>query len=251
MPRTLFIGDVHGCLEELDELVYALALGQADRLFFLGDLVDRGPDSVGVIRRVRELLVRYPGSACIAGNHEEKNLRYREKGREGPAWWTKADDDDWAFLDSLPLFHRLPGTLLVHGGLYQAFFDAYGTLDDPPANWRSDRGKRAERAARFLRVRQVSPEGQMVPFGDVVPGAVHWTSRYDGREGFCFFGHDPQIEPPDVLRAEHAMGLDTGCCFGGRLTAAVISEGVAPSAAAIVSVTARSQYATPRQLHGD
>ena len=78
--RTIFIGDVHGCLTELDALLACLEPREGDRLCFTGDLVDRGPDSLGVVRRVRALLAQFPGSACIIGNHEEKTLRYHDKG---------------------------------------------------------------------------------------------------------------------------------------------------------------------------
>src|SRR5512138_2797540 len=70
--RTIVVGDVHGCLEELDDLLVTAGYTPGkDRLVFLGDLLDRGPDPVGVVRRVREL-----GAECVLGNHEEKHLRY-------------------------------------------------------------------------------------------------------------------------------------------------------------------------------
>ncbi len=72
--------------------------------------------------------------------------------------------------------------------------------------------------------------------------------RNDGREGFAFFGHDPQLAPPEPLRAPRALGIDTGCCFGGRLTAAIVPAGTPPAAATIVSVPARARYAEPLLL---
>ncbi|HEX8909086.1 MAG TPA: metallophosphoesterase, partial [Anaeromyxobacteraceae bacterium] len=57
--RTIVVGDVHGCLEELDELLRLVELRPGfDRLVFVGDLLDRGPDSLGVVRRARELRAR-------------------------------------------------------------------------------------------------------------------------------------------------------------------------------------------------
>ncbi|MCA9656860.1 MAG: metallophosphoesterase [Myxococcales bacterium] len=61
VSRTLIVGDVHGCLAELDALLVELEPRAGDRFVFVGDIVDRGPDSVGVVRRVRELCARYPG----------------------------------------------------------------------------------------------------------------------------------------------------------------------------------------------
>jgi serine/threonine protein phosphatase 1 len=248
MQRSIFIGDVHGCLSELLTLLDRLELGAGDRLFFVGDLVDRGPDSVGVVRLVRTLLVRFPGSLCIAGNHEEKALRYRDKGRPQRPWAEQAAEDDWSFLDSLPLLHRVNdlGVITVHGGFYLRFFDVYGSVGNVGPGWRKERGKRAERVRRFLRIRRVNEAGNMVALGDEKPADCHWTELYDGREGFCFFGHDPQLHQPEPLRTPHATGLDTGCCFGGRLTAAVVREDMPPHAATFVSVPACAQYAEPR-----
>jgi hypothetical protein len=249
MSRAIFLGDVHGCLDELDELLAVLELRAGDRLFFVGDLVDRGPDSVGVVRRARELLARFPGSAVVCGNHEEKVLRTRDRGKGPlPDWATDATDEDWAFLDGLPLVVPVPEVraVVVHGGFFPRFFEKEGAVGAIGPGWRKDRCKRADRARRFLRVRRVNEMGEMIALGQERPHDPHWSSLYDGREGHVFFGHDPQLAPPAPLRAPHASGLDTGCCFGGRLTAAVVVAGQAPGEAQVVSVAARARYAEPR-----
>jgi predicted phosphodiesterase len=69
MPRTIAIGDVHGCADELEELLEALNLKPGDRVIQLGDLVNRGPDS----RRVIQLARTYKIEA-ILGNHELRLL---------------------------------------------------------------------------------------------------------------------------------------------------------------------------------
>jgi diadenosine tetraphosphatase ApaH/serine/threonine PP2A family protein phosphatase len=250
MPaRLVFIGDVHGCLEELDELLGCLALAAGDRVVFLGDLVDRGPDSIGAIVRAREILRAFPGSAVVAGNHEEKWLRKRDKDKPLSEWALDATEEHWAFLDSLPLVHRVPelGVIAVHGGLYPYYFRLYGELGEVPATWRTDRGKQAERRRHFLRARQVDAEGHFVGLDQEVASSTHWSAGYTGHEGYCFFGHDLQLDPCEPLRAPHALGLDTGCCFGGTLTAAVVTTG--PRSPEILSVTARRQYAEPRKAH--
>lgn len=243
--RTIIVGDVHGCLEELNLLLERIEPRSGDFIHFLGDLVDRGPDSLGVVRRVRGLLVEYPGSVCIAGNHEDKALRYRESGRALPSWANEANSDDWAFLESLPLIHRLPGqnAIMVHGGFFPAFFEAYGELGEVPEEWRSARGKRADRMRRFLRIRKVNSAGNMISLYQATPADQRWAELYDGREGFAFYGHDAVIDPPQPVVDEHAMNLDTGCCFGGRLSAAVLQYGANASDAGVVSVPARQAYA--------
>ena len=71
--RVICVGDIHGCLEEFDELLRTLQYNkEREQLILLGDLMDRGPDPVGCVRRARELDL-----ACIMGNHEEKHLRWR------------------------------------------------------------------------------------------------------------------------------------------------------------------------------
>ena len=242
--RTTIIGDVHGCLDELDELLALIRPAAGDHIHFLGDLVDRGPDSLGVVRRVRALLDEFPGSVCIAGNHEDKALRYRERGRPVPAWAEAAEPDDWRFLEQLPLIHKLPEheAVMVHGGFFPAFFEAYGELGEVPANWRTAKGKRADRMRRFLRIRQVNSSGNMISLYQATAADQRWAELYDGREGFVFHGHDarPELAEPEVVR--HTMNLDTGCCFGGCLSAAILEPGMAGADAATLSIPARETY---------
>lgn len=76
MSRQIVIGDVHGCVEELKSLLRDLSPSRTDRVLFLGDLMDKGPDGPACVRLVRE-----SGYAMILGNHEEKHVRYRERIR--------------------------------------------------------------------------------------------------------------------------------------------------------------------------
>jgi len=168
MSRTIFIGDIHGCLYELRALTNALDLYLGDRLVFLGDLVDKGPDSLGVIRQVRLLLSLYPGSVCIAGNHEEKALRFREKGREQEEWADRATEDEWAFLRSLLPLHREKehGAVAVHGGFFPKFFTRFpGGVGEIPAAW-GTRSSAAPACARlwrrpWRRSRRADPDGSL------------------------------------------------------------------------------------------
>lgn len=244
--RTIVIGDVHGCLDELDALLRLVQVTPEDRLVFLGDLVDRGPASVGVVRRVRELLSRREGSVCVAGNHDWKALRRHDRGQD-QEWEQPATDEDWAFLDSLPIFARLPehGALALHGGIFPAFLARYGTVGEAPPDWRTSRDKRCDRLRRFTMTRTIDARGEMVPLGAEGPADPHWSDLYDGRDGHAFFGHDPQISTSQPLRATCATGLDTGCCFGGRLTAAVLEPEQLAVAATFASVPG-APYAVPR-----
>ena len=133
MGRTVIVGDVHGMLLELQELVRKVALTRDDALVFVGDLLDKGPDSVGVVRYARELQEQGFPVFLVMGNHEEKHARFRYartknpkpdmKGAEGMAAITDAlFPADVAFLERARLFLPLPEhrALVVHAGVLPA-----------------------------------------------------------------------------------------------------------------------------------
>ena len=85
--RTFAIGDIHGCSKALDALLNVLALTPRDELIFLGDYVDRGPDSAGVIDYLLELERTGPlGLRLLRGNHEHAMLAFLDDPGVGPAW---------------------------------------------------------------------------------------------------------------------------------------------------------------------
>ena len=70
--RTIIVGDVHGCIDELKTLLASVQFDKTkDRLIFAGDLIDRGPDSGAVVR-----FVRLGGYECVCGNHDDKHIRF-------------------------------------------------------------------------------------------------------------------------------------------------------------------------------
>ena len=105
MPRTIAIGDVHGCAEEFEELLKRLELKPDDRVIQVGDLVNRGPDSHRVIELAREYQVE-----SIIGNHELRLITAREKNK--PSLLNQYDQvtleeltkDDWNYLEAMPKF---------------------------------------------------------------------------------------------------------------------------------------------------
>lgn len=221
MGRTIVVGDVHGCVDELDRLLDAVALGAADRLVFVGDLVARGPDSIAVLERVRTT-----GARAVRGNHEARLLDWRSGGASaalGKAHREVAaamDDDDWALLEALPLWLELPEheALVVHAGLVPGV-----PLEE-------------QRPTDLVHLRVVE---------DVAGGPVPWASLHRGPP-HVVFGHDAvrglQLHP-------WATGLDTGCVYGGALTALVLAAGEAvardPAARRLVRVPAAKAYFDP------
>lgn len=238
---TIAIGDVHGCLAELDELL--ALIGRGHRLVFLGDLMDRGPDPVGVVRRVRELRAE-----CVMGNHDEKHVRwgrhearargdarYRNPMRPFPperlAQHRALGEDGVAWLAALPTRISLGGNWwAVHGGVAPR---------TPFA---------AQKPATLIRCRWVDEAGAMQSTSDPQPGARHWATLWSGPEHIVYGHHVHDLAD---IRVDHAVpavtcaGIDTGCCFGGRLTGFVVESGE------VIQVQARQVYAPMREVNGD
>lgn len=216
--RTIVIGDPHGCLEELKELLRTCEYNPTrDEVVLAGDLVDRGPEPRGVIEYART-----NGFKAVMGNHDEKAVRHRrhelkkllEPTYKNPmkthedrkAEWSTFSKDDWDYLSSLPPFVRLaPNWMVVHAGFHP---------------WKSiDKQKPSE----MMRIRTVSPEGKMIPLGKPEPpGSFYWTEQWMGPES-VIYGHEVVSEPRITMNkyGVQTIGIDTGCCFGGTLTAAL------------------------------
>lgn len=214
--RTVFVGDVHGCADELEDLLDACALAEGDRLVFVGDLVAKGPDSLRVVRRVMQL-----GAPCVRGNHEDAVLRARHPGpgappRLKPTHRAVADalgEPEWQFLESLPFTLTLPelDVLVVHAGVVPSV-----PLEE-------------QRAVDLMCMRSLRPDGTAStrleegrPWAEQWPGPTH-----------VVFGHDAIT---GLQQHPFATGIDTGCVYGRRLTALSLPDG------RLVSVPARRAY---------
>lgn len=231
--RTLVVGDVHGCLAELEALLAKVAFDvDRDRLVLVGDLVAKGPSSKGVVA-----LARAKGALAVRGNHDEHVLRwYRAKrdgqprpelGRSHREVCASLDDADWAYLDAMPTALRLPGALpqrdvlVVHAALDPSRpLDAQS--DDVLLNGRSLRAD----GTVSMRVDDGTP----------------WASAWAGPE-LVLFGHDAIRK---LQRHPHAIGLDTGCVYGGELSCAVLDDAATNDAIEIVSVRAARVYSEPK-----
>jgi hypothetical protein len=117
--RLIAVGDIHGCHLEFAELLDRLDLGREDRLVLLGDLVNRGPDSLRVLD-----LARASRAVALLGNHELRLLKHRRTGDKKYLKETDLDTfgklrpEDWTYLEAMPLTFEDPelNLVCVHGG---------------------------------------------------------------------------------------------------------------------------------------
>jgi hypothetical protein len=232
MGRTIVVGDVHGCRAELDALLDRVAFASGDRLVFVGDLVARGPDSLGVLD-----IARRTGALIVRGNHEDKLLSARYKLGNGSVSILGAGSGlqpshrelmrtlrpvDWTLLETSPIWLDLPehDLRVVHGGV----------LPGVPFEEQNPRTLMRLRTVRL----QGPARGRSVLWGAYYQGAPH-----------VVFGHNAA---PGLQIHKWATGLDTGCVYGGRLTALVLAKGqkvprsVAQRTALLVSEAARRVY---------
>ncbi|MFJ4079096.1 polynucleotide kinase-phosphatase [Streptomyces iakyrus] len=206
------IGDIHGCAAELEALLGKL--GYVDGVHpegrtavFVGDLVDRGPDSPGVLRRVMAM-VKSGNALCVPGNHENKYGRYL-RGRKVQHTHGLAETIEQMageseeflaevreFLDGLVSHYVLDGGRLVvcHAGL--------------PEKYHGRTSGRVRSHALYG-----DTTGETDEFG--LPVRYPWAEDYRGRAAVVY-GHTPV---PEATWLNNTICLDTGAVFGGKLTA--------------------------------
>ena len=222
MPRTIAIGDVHGCADEFEELLDALELEKKDRVIQVGDLINRGPDS----HRVIELAQMYEVQT-ILGNHELRLLHAKRTGRRNRLkdydheTMDQLTKKDWNFLNHLPKYRFGPKrkTVMVHGGFL------------PNKSWQ----KQDLETITSLQV--IDQKGRYGKRSDL-PDAAPWADSWKGKP-FVVYGHTPR---PSVLERPGSIGIDTGCVYGGHLTAYVIEDKT------LVQVRAHKVYAHSKRL---
>ena len=234
------IGDVHGCLEELKALLAQLGYEpgvpawhhpDGRRAIFLGDLTDRGPDSPGVLRLVMDMAAA--GTAlCVQGNHDLK-LSRKLSGRNVNAAHGLAET--LAQLDALP--DGVRGSFLAEArefldGLRSHFWLDGGKLVVAHAGLKAEMHGRGSGAVRSFAL-YGDTTGETDGFG--LPMRLDWAREYRG-EAMVVYGHTPAAAAEWVNRT---LCIDTGCVFGGRLTALRYPE------REMVSVPAARTYAEP------
>jgi bis(5'-nucleosyl)-tetraphosphatase (symmetrical) len=260
------VGDVQGCHEELRALVARIGfLPDRDQLWFVGDLVNRGPDSLGVLRFVRAL---GENAVVVLGNHDLHLLalafgrRRKPNPRDTLEAVLAAPDRDallaWLLTRPLLWYDRNANDLLVHGGLVPqwsvqaalalarevetslqndpaAVFDAmYGDLPD---RWSAKLcGPERLRFAinTFTRMRYCTADGRIdvrlkgAPGAQAPHGPFHPWFEFEQRRSRgtrVIFGHWSTL---GFYRGRDVIGLDSGCVWGGTLTALDLDRAADP-----------------------
>lgn len=210
--KTIVIGDIHGCYHELEELLLTLEeRGEytkgVDKLVFLGDYIDRGENSRLVIETIRNLQENYDNVIALMGNHEDMLLNYIDgfdnnwiynghyKTVDSYRGYFNEFISDVEWMRNLPLYHEDEHFVYVHAGI-----DAYKPMEKQDRN-------------TLLWVRE--------PF-------IYGTKKYHKK---VIFGHTPTMSGyDDVCEPTYTLtdniDIDTGCVYGGALTALIIEDGV-------------------------
>ncbi len=240
------IGDVHGCADELETLLARLGYErdpesgvfyhpQGRRAIFLGDIVDRGPRILDAYEMVRGM-VKAGHALCVPGNHDIKLARKLEGRNVRVAHGMKATLDE---IDALPAAIRE-----IYAQEMAAFFRSlvsHYVLDDGKLVVAHAGMKEALQGRASPQVRDFALFGETTGETDAfgLPVRADWAADYRG-EAMVVYGHTPTPEPVWVNRT---INIDTGCVFGGKLTALRYPE------MEIVSEPARRTYVEPVRPH--
>lgn len=209
--RTIVVGDIHGCFNELKTLILSLEEKQeynkdTDRLIFLGDYIDRGEDSRLVIKFIRELQKNNSNVIALKGNHEDMLCNYRKDARNQD-WlyngysetiksykgFNEEFNNDIQWMKTLPLYYEDDHCIYVHAGI-----DVTKPMD-----------KQTKYDLLWIRKE-----------------FIYNVQQYHKR---VVFGHTPTVtltrENHPVYTYTDNIDIDTGCVFGGALTALIIEDG--------------------------
>jgi len=221
MQRTIIVGDIHGCADELQLLLRRCGYAKGDRVVLAGDLVAKGPDSQGVVQFARE-----SGVLAVLGNHDAFAIAHRHEahrpnhqGRR--EYLASLQPADWEYLQSLPLYLDLgaakpgePSYFVVHAGI----------VPGVPLE--------KQKREHLLSLRSITDTGE--PTSRLL---LHypWAARWPG-PAKVIFGHDAVR---GLQQWPLALGIDTGCVYGRLLTALILPEGEIVQLAALRRYAAR------------
>ena len=208
------IGDIHGCRAELEALLATLGYDlqarshpEGRKVVFLGDLVDRGPDTPGVLRLVMSM-VESGAAICVPGNHDVK-LMCKLRGRNVQI--THGLAESLAQLESEPVEFKEKIVAFIDDLVSHYVLDG-GKLVVAHAGMKAPmQGRGSAKVRDFALFGETT--GETDEFG--LPVRYDWASEYRG-SAMVVYGHTP-VPEPEWLNG--TINIDTGCVFGGKLTA--------------------------------
>jgi bis(5'-nucleosyl)-tetraphosphatase (symmetrical) len=223
MDRTIFIGDVHGCAEELSQLLDLLDFdGNMDQVFLTGDAFTKGPDPLGVWH-----LIKQTSAQMVMGNHDAallNRLKIRHLGKEkrlNPEIKSTLDalmpvvDNLTAWIEQLSLYIETEKFLLVHAGIHPV------------------RGLSGTSPEEFMAIRTWPPQKGVE--------GPRWHAAYKSVHPLLVFGHDAPngLVVKQKKGVPYLVGLDSGCVYGRALSAYVLE------AKKVVQVRSRQRVQFP------
>ena len=213
MAKTIVIGDIHGCYDELMELLEKVDLTIEDRVFAVGDLTVKGPKS----REVLELFSRDPRFSSVIGNHDLALVNFGKEETSSLTVVQQLTLNDLAenqhlfgSLASLPPYLELESHVIVHAGI------------------RPGVSLNCQAVSDLVELRTLGPDRTSRE-------GTPWYELYND-EKVALFGHWPSSSPRIGRRA---IGLDTGCVYGYQLTAYILEDHE------FISVNAHAAYDSP------
>lgn len=215
------IGDVHGCFDELIELFYVLGYQKKGDIFvhpdnripvFVGDITDRGPNSLAVVALVYRMVVEHQVARYVPGNHCNKLFRYFLGNNVQVRYGLETTVNEYLSLSQreqkkishqfMTLYQEAPlylelknvNTVIAHAGIKEEYI-----------------GRTDKKVRSFVLYGDVSGASH----ADGRPIRGDWAQDYHGR-AWIIYGHTPVLEPRKV---NNTINIDTGCVFGNELTA--------------------------------
>ena len=192
--RTIVVGDIHGCYEELIRLLAKVQLTDEDCLVSLGDIVDRGADSV----KVYDFLKNRPNTIVLMGNHERKHLNQTLSYSQEivKLQFGQRYDEFLKWVSDLPYYHETESAILVHAAIENGI---------PIEQQREEVLCGCTSGEKHLSKRYEN---------------TSWSELYSGEKP-VIFGHRVVGDNPLIVEGK-VYGIDTGACHGARLTALII-----------------------------
>ena len=195
MSRIIVYGDIHGCLDEFKTLRKKIKIKKSDREIVAGDFLNKGPYSNKVLKYLRKKSIE-----AIQGNHENKYIQYIKKGTPLSVLnfeiYENFSKKDLKYLEALPIFIKVNNLTILHAGITNSIDLKKSNKADIESTL-CIKNLKIDKTYKF------------------------WGEVYDGNQGIVVYGHEPTKE---VRVNKYSIGLDTGCVYGGKLSALIVNN---------------------------